>query len=87
VASHYDIDAKSLKGKRRDKRVAEARQVTMYLAREETKASLAYIGEELGGRDHTTVLHGHDKIESMIEADDQLRRNVFAIREALYKKA
>ncbi|NLS79042.1 MAG: chromosomal replication initiator protein DnaA [Chloroflexi bacterium] len=87
VASHYDIDAKSLKGKRRDKRVAEARQITMYLAREETKASLAYIGEELGGRDHTTVLHGHDKIESLIEADDQLRRNVFAIREALYKKA
>jgi chromosomal replication initiator protein len=55
----------------------------MYLAREETQASLPQIGEAIE-RDHTTVLYGHDKISHQIEEDDSLRRDVLAIRERLY---
>ncbi len=87
VAHHFDLDPTAITGPRRDKRVALARQIAMYLAREETAASLAQIGEALGGRDHTTILHGHGKIAAEVEADDQLRREVLAIRESLYRSS
>ncbi len=85
VTAFYGIDQESITGRRRDQQTARARQVVMYLAREETPESLTDIGQKLGGRDHTTVLHGHDKIASDIETDDQLRREIMSIREALYK--
>jgi chromosomal replication initiator protein len=56
----------------------------MFLIREGTDASLPKIGAVLGGRDHTTVMYGLDKIASLLETDDGLRRQVAAIREALY---
>ena len=59
-------------------------QMAMYLAREETDASLPQIGEALGNRDHTTVMHGWEKISSRIEGDDRLRREMLSIREELY---
>jgi chromosomal replication initiator protein len=52
--------------------------------REETSASLLEIGQELGGRDHTTVMHGIDKIEQQLQTDTALRARLMAIREALY---
>jgi chromosomal replication initiator protein len=55
----------------------------MYLVREETDASLPEIGELLGGRDHSTVIHGYDRISSQIETDGQLRRDWLAIKERL----
>jgi chromosomal replication initiator protein len=85
VSEYYAVPETKIVGKRRDKDTAHARHVVMYLAREETPASLSSIGNELGGRDHTTISHGHDKIESLIETDDQLRQDVFSIREALRK--
>jgi chromosomal replication initiator protein len=71
-------------GRDRSKDVARPRQVAMYLIREETDASLPAIGDALGGRDHTTIMYGCDKIGDMIERDDALRRQVIAIRERLY---
>ena len=59
----------------------------MYLMREETDASLLDIGRELGGRDHSTVLHGCTKIQAEIEANSQLRRDVLSIKELLYEAA
>ena len=85
VADHYSISEETIKSKRRDKATSQVRQIIMYLAREETQFSLAQIGRELGGRDHTTILHGHGKIESLVETDDQLRRDVFTLKEMLYK--
>jgi chromosomal replication initiator protein len=70
----------------RSKDVAAARQMAMYLAREETGASLPHIGEALGGRDHTTVMHGLEKIASQIEQNDQLRREMLAVREIIYQQ-
>jgi chromosomal replication initiator protein len=58
----------------------------MYLAREETQASLPQIGDALG-RDHTTILYGYEKISQQIEEDDSLRRDILAIRERLYNHA
>ena len=56
----------------------------MYLLREETHASLPQIGAELGGRDHTTVLYGYERVRSRLEEDDQLKREVMTIRAQLY---
>jgi chromosomal replication initiator protein len=56
----------------------------MYLMREETKASLVEIGRQLGGRDHTTVMHGIDKVVRDLDTDSTLRQQVMSIREALY---
>ena len=58
--------------------------MAMYLAREETNVSLPQIGRALGGRDHTTVLHGYQKIRAQVEEDDRLRREMLAIKELLY---
>jgi len=84
VAGFYNFQAEDLRGSRRTKDLALARQVAMYLAREETSSSLVQIGSALGQRDHTTVMHGHSKIEKAIEADDRLRRDVLALKGTLY---
>jgi len=57
--------------------------VAMYILREETDASLVDIGRALGGRDHTTILHGIEKIEHDLQQDVQLRAQIMAIREAI----
>jgi chromosomal replication initiator protein len=59
----------------------------MYLLREESNISLPRIGETLGGRDHTTVMYGCDKIADLLERDDRFRRQVIEIRENLYGQA
>ncbi len=84
VAQFYNLETKDLLGRRRSKDIVTARQMAMYLAREETNASLPQIGRALGGRDHTTVLHGYEKIRAQVEEDDRLRREMLAIRELLY---
>jgi len=58
--------------------------VAMYLLREETDSSLVDIGQVLGGRDHTTVMHGIRQIERALESDTGLRSHLMAIREALF---
>ena len=72
---------------RRSREVALPRQVAMYLIRKETDASLPQIGDVLGGRDHTTVMYGCQKMADMIERDDRLRRQVISIRERMYNQA
>ncbi len=87
VAEHFGIDQDRLLSRDRSQEVALPRQVAMYLIREETRASLPQIGNALGGRDHTTVLYGCDKIAERLETDESLRRQVLAIRERLYGQA
>jgi chromosomal replication initiator protein len=84
VAEFHRMDPEVLVDRGRSKDVSAARQMAMYLAREETGASLPQIGEALGGRDHTTIMHGWEKIASQIEQDDRLRREMLAIREIIY---
>jgi chromosomal replication initiator protein len=83
VAEHYRISADDLRGKQRDKHIVVPRQVAMYLMRQETEASLMEIGQALGGRDHSTVLHGSEKINREVNENSALRKEVLAIRQQL----
>jgi chromosomal replication initiator protein len=83
VAEHYRISIDDLRGKQRDKHIVVPRQVAMYLMRQETEASLMEIGQALGGRDHSTVLHGCEKINREVNEDSALRKEVLAIRQQL----
>ncbi len=87
VAEAFGLTPDQLLGRSRSRDVALPRQVAMYLMREEVNASLPQIGEALGGRDHTTVMYGCEKVADMIERDDRLRRQVLRIRERLYGQA
>jgi chromosomal replication initiator protein len=84
VAEAYNLPVEQLLGRDRSKQVAFPRQIAMYLLREEANISLPQIGETLGGRDHTTVIYGCNKIADMLERDDRLRRKVLDIREKIY---
>ncbi|HEX6796808.1 MAG TPA: chromosomal replication initiator protein DnaA [Ktedonobacterales bacterium] len=83
VADHFRISADDLCGKQRDKHIVVPRQIAMYLMRQETEASLLEIGQALGGRDHSTVLHGCEKINREINDNTALRKEVLAIRQQL----
>jgi chromosomal replication initiator protein len=87
VAAQFDIGRDKLLGRERTRDVVLPRQIAMYLIREETNASLPEIGNALGGRDHTTVMYGCDKINELMEKDDNLRRQIMAIRQQLYQPA
>lgn len=84
VAQYFGIEPAALQGGSRCQTVVRPRQIAMYLIREETGASLPQIGAVLGGRDHTTVLHGYTRIAERIEEDADLRREVVALRQRLY---
>ncbi len=84
VATYYGLEQKQLTGKTRSREIVVPRQVAMYIMREDTDHSLADIGYSLGGRDHTTVMHGCSKMERDIESDSQLRQDVLTIRELIY---
>ena len=84
VADAFDIEVDRMLSRERSREVALPRQIVMYLLREESNISLPMIGETLGGRDHTTVMYGCDKIADLLERDDRLRRRVIEIRENLY---
>ena len=84
VAAHFGVEVAAFEGKSRSQAIARPRQVAMYLLREETGASLPQIGALLGGRDHTTVLYGCERIAGLIEEDADLRREVVSLRQRLY---
>ena len=87
VATFFTLPPETLQGKRRDKPSSQARQIAMYLLREELQCSWTQIGRELGGRDHSTILHGYHKISDEINTDHGLRRDLLEIRENLYSKS
>jgi chromosomal replication initiator protein len=87
VADVYGVTVDRILGRDRSRQVALPRQVAMYLLREESNISLPQIGETLGGRDHTTVMYGCDKVADLLERDDRFRRQVFDLKEQLYGQA
>jgi len=86
VVAYYKVTEKALAGRERKRDIVVPRQVAMYLMREATGASLVDIGRQLGGRDHTTVMHSLEKVEQGLEKDSTLRAQVMAIRESLLTK-
>jgi chromosomal replication initiator protein len=76
VCDLFGLKPSDLKAKTRTKAVAFPRQIAMYLARKLTHASLAEVGRAFGGKDHTTVLHAVDKINTLLEEDPKLRKTI-----------
>jgi len=76
VSDFFGVKLSDLKAKNRTKAVAFPRQVAMYLARQLTHASLSEVGRSFGGKDHTTVLHAVDKIQTLLQEDPKLRKTV-----------
>ena len=84
VADYYGVGLDALRGQKRDKAIVTPRQIAMFLMRQETDVSLLRIGAELGGRDHSTVLHAYDKINREAALNDEMRRDIAAVRELIY---
>lgn len=76
VASHYNITAEDIKGKKRLKKISVPRQIGMYICRIKLEESLPKIGSEFGGKDHTTVMHAVNKIKREIKKDKILENEI-----------
>lgn len=87
VAREWKTTVEALLGRDRSQKIAEPRQVAMYLLRKETDASLPEIGQVLGGRDHTTVMYAVQKIANEIEMKTDLRKHVVNVKQQLYGQA
>mgnify|MGYP001309704445 CR=1 FL=1 len=85
VCAYYNVTQDALTSTSRSRTIAYPRQMAMYLARTETDSSLPHIGEQLGNRDHTTVLYGYEKIVALVETDATARRDMLEIKAALYE--
>ena len=76
VSEHCGIKLDEFNSKKRNRSISYPRQIAMYLCRELTDMSLPRVGEEFGGRDHTTVIHAHDKISNDIQMDNVIKTKV-----------
>lgn len=76
IAAYYDVSEKSIYEKTRKKEVVKPRQIIMYILREEFSVSYPSIGEKIGGRDHTTVIHSCEKIKEEIKKDAVLEQEI-----------
>ncbi len=84
VAKFYDIPVEAIKGQSRQREVVKPRQMAMFLLREEANLSYPKIGREIGGRDHTTVIHAVEKVGGEIEGNEPLRHELNLLKERLY---
>lgn len=84
VTTYFEISMEEILGKSRERRLAFPRQVAMYLMREEAKCSYPSIGDQVGGRDHTTAMHACEKINGLLKQDEQLKRDLSILREKIY---
>ncbi len=83
VGEFYGLRLEEFKARKRTKAVAFPRQVAMYLSREMTEFSLPKIGDAFGGRDHTTVIHAHDKISKQLKIDQDLYKVIHSLTEKI----
>lgn len=86
VARYFDMRPEDFKSKKRTRDIAYPRQIAMYLCRDLTDMSLPKIGEDFGGRDHTTVIHACDKIQDDLENNSETRRAISEIKRNLLGK-
>ena len=88
IADNYQISISDLKSKRRDKKFVIPRQIAIYISRELTEISYSELGNEFGGKDHSTIMHAYDKIAESIKIDPTLESKInILIREIKeYKK-
>ncbi len=84
VARAFGVAPEKIMSRDRTKQVALSRQVVMYLMREEQNVSLPQIGQAMGGRDHTTVIHACEKVSGLLQRDLHFRRQLDEVRDQLY---
>ncbi len=87
VANSFQLTPVDFKGRKRDKETALARQVAMYLIRQKTNCSLVQIGKELGGRDHSTVIHACEKIAAELKSSPYLKHKILDIQQRMCPKS
>ena len=80
IARYYDIDPSSIYEKTRRKEVVKPRQLIMYILREDFQVSYPAIGQKLGGRDHTTVIHSCEKIKNDVKGNPDLEEEITQVR-------
>jgi chromosomal replication initiator protein len=80
ISDYYNVDEASIYEKTRRKEIVRARQMIMYILREEFSISYPLIGQKLGGKDHTTVIHSCVKIKNELEKDDKLNQDLEHIK-------
>lgn len=83
VAEHYQLSVADLKGNSRAKKIVTPRQIAMYICRDITEYSLQNIGDEFGGKDHSSVMHSIDKIETMLRVDANLAATVRLLEQSI----
>jgi chromosomal replication initiator protein len=83
IADYFDYPVEQLTGKKRDKETALARQIAMYLMRQEGNYSFTEISKTLGNRNHATILHGYRKIASELNANSRLKREINEIKQRI----
>ena len=86
VAKYFDLKPEEFKMKKRNREISHPRQISMYLCRELTDLSLPKIGEDFGGRDHTTVMHAIEKISLEIQANSETRRTIEELKRSITGK-
>ncbi|MBU5486404.1 chromosomal replication initiator protein DnaA [Clostridium sp. MSJ-11] len=86
VASYFSLRVEDFKSARRTRNVAFPRQIAMYLCRKLTDTSLPKIGEEFGGRDHTTVIHAYEKISTSLKEDESLQNAIGDLTKKINQK-
>lgn len=83
VAEHFDITADEIAGSKRNSKVVYPRQIAMYLCRELTNIPLKAIGKCLGNRDHTTIMHGCEKIEQEMKTSDSTQKSIAILKKKI----
>ena len=83
VAEHYGVNPEDITSKKRNSEFVLPRQVVMYLCRDLTETSLANIGKLLGKKDHTTVIHGANKITDELNTNEELKNNIEIIKKKI----
>lgn len=84
VSRFYDINIKDIISRSRKKELAVPRQIIMFLMREEINSSYPTIGNELGGRDHTTAMHAYNKILREIKENEKMKQEIESIKQLIY---
>ncbi|MGH7273481.1 MAG: helix-turn-helix domain-containing protein, partial [Nitrospiria bacterium] len=83
VSTYFNIPQQSLRGKSRAQPISTARHIAMFLLREDADQSLKEIGHILGDRDHSTIIHGYQKVTALLKNDPRLRLHISEIRALL----
>ena len=83
VSEYFKLTPDDLKGKKRSKNIANARMIAMYLCRVLTDETYPRIGLEFGGRDHSTVIHGYDKINDDMKSNGELEKMISELKQKM----